>query len=121
MSDDIWKRAEIESPCIKVCVIHPEARICAGCLRSIEEIGGWSRMTPEDRRRIMDRICRARQGASGTRASAASTTSGPARSRAAFSERWRRQARAPGRPANSPSMWRVIAWSRCPAESCRSR
>jgi uncharacterized protein len=54
MSDDIWTRAEIESPCIKICVIHPEARLCTGCLRSIEEIGGWSRMTPEDRRRIMD-------------------------------------------------------------------
>lgn len=56
MSDDIWTRAEIESPCIKVCVIHPEARLCTGCLRSIEEIGGWSRMTPEDRRRIMDEL-----------------------------------------------------------------
>jgi predicted Fe-S protein YdhL (DUF1289 family) len=53
MSDEVWKRAEIESPCVKVCVIHPEARICAGCHRTIEEIGGWSRMTPEDRRRIM--------------------------------------------------------------------
>jgi uncharacterized protein len=56
MTDDIWKRDEIESPCIKVCVIHPEARICAGCHRTIEEIGGWSRMTPEERRRIMDEL-----------------------------------------------------------------
>jgi uncharacterized protein len=39
MSDEIWMRAEIESPCVKVCVIHPEARICAGCYRTIEEIG----------------------------------------------------------------------------------
>ena len=56
MSDEVWKREEIESPCIKLCVIHPEARICAGCYRTIEEIGTWSRMTPEDRRRVMDEL-----------------------------------------------------------------
>lgn len=49
----IWKRAEIESPCVNVCVIHPETRLCTGCARSIEEIGSWSRMMPEMRREIM--------------------------------------------------------------------
>ena len=53
MSDDIWKRDEIESPCVKICVIHPEARLCTGCLRSIDEITQWSRMTPEARRDVM--------------------------------------------------------------------
>jgi predicted Fe-S protein YdhL (DUF1289 family) len=52
-SDAIWRRAEIESPCVKVCVIHPETRLCVGCKRSIEEIGGWSRMSPEARSEIM--------------------------------------------------------------------
>jgi predicted Fe-S protein YdhL (DUF1289 family) len=56
MSDEIWKRAEIESPCIKICVIHPESRLCTGCLRSIDEIGAWSRMTPEVRRAVMDEL-----------------------------------------------------------------
>lgn len=54
MSDDIWKRAEVESPCVKVCVIHPEARLCTGCLRSIEEITIWSKLSPEARRAVMD-------------------------------------------------------------------
>ena len=53
MSDEIWKRAEIESPCVKICVVHPEARLCVGCLRSIDEIGGWSRMSVEERRAVM--------------------------------------------------------------------
>jgi predicted Fe-S protein YdhL (DUF1289 family) len=53
MSDDVWKRAEIESPCIKVCVIHPAERICTGCLRSIDEIAAWSRMSPETRAAVM--------------------------------------------------------------------
>lgn len=52
-SDAVWKRAEIESPCIKVCVIHPETRLCTGCLRSIDEIGAWSRLTPEARSAVM--------------------------------------------------------------------
>lgn len=53
MTDEVWKRDEIESPCVKLCVIHPEARICAGCHRSIDEITAWSRMSPEARRAVM--------------------------------------------------------------------
>lgn len=52
-SDDIWVRDEIESPCIKICVIHAESRLCTGCLRSIDEIAQWSRLAPEDRQEIM--------------------------------------------------------------------
>ena len=54
MSDDeVWHRPEIESPCVKICLIHPEARICIGCNRTADEIAGWSRMTPEARRAVM--------------------------------------------------------------------
>jgi uncharacterized protein len=53
MSDEIWARHEVDSPCIKICVIHPEERLCVGCYRSIEEIATWSRMSPEERRVIM--------------------------------------------------------------------
>ena len=53
MNDDIWTREEIESPCVKLCVIHPESRICMGCYRTGDEIAGWSRMTRETRRDIM--------------------------------------------------------------------
>lgn len=51
--DDIWRRDEIESPCINVCLIHPETRLCTGCARSIDEIGAWTRMSPEARRAII--------------------------------------------------------------------
>lgn len=53
MTDDIWRRDEIESPCVKLCVIHPETRLCMGCARSIDEITAWPRLSGEDRRRIM--------------------------------------------------------------------
>lgn len=53
MTDEIWKRDEIDSPCVKICTIHPAERLCVGCLRTIDEIAGWSRMSPDERRRIM--------------------------------------------------------------------
>lgn len=56
MVEDVWKRDEVESPCVKLCVVHPEARLCVGCYRSIDEIGAWSRMTPEARRAVMEEL-----------------------------------------------------------------
>jgi uncharacterized protein len=56
VSDEIWKRAEIESPCVKLCVVHPEARICIGCLRSIDEITTWSRLSAQTRSDIMTQL-----------------------------------------------------------------
>jgi len=49
----IWVRDEVESPCVKICVIHPAAGICAGCLRTLDEIGRWSVMSAQDRRAVM--------------------------------------------------------------------
>lgn len=43
----------IETPCIKVCTIDPASRLCAGCGRDIDEIARWSRMSDDERRRIM--------------------------------------------------------------------
>ncbi|MDU8928930.1 DUF1289 domain-containing protein [Alisedimentitalea sp. MJ-SS2] len=53
MSDDVWQRDEIESPCINICVIHREERICTGCFRTGDEIARWSRLSPEERRTLM--------------------------------------------------------------------
>lgn len=51
--DSIWQRDEIDSPCIQICVIHPATRLCTGCNRSIDEIGAWSKLSPDQRRSIM--------------------------------------------------------------------
>jgi predicted Fe-S protein YdhL (DUF1289 family) len=54
MTDDpIWQRDEVESPCVNICVVHPDTRLCTGCARSIDEIAQWSRMSSEARREIM--------------------------------------------------------------------
>lgn len=52
----VWRRSEIESPCVQICVIHPAERICTGCYRTIDEIRDWSRMTAEQRRQIMSEL-----------------------------------------------------------------
>ena len=53
MTDDVWKRDEIDSPCVKICVVHPETRLCIGCHRSVDEIAGWSRMTAGERGAVL--------------------------------------------------------------------
>ena len=52
MSDEIWQRDELESPCVNICIIHPESLLCLGCSRSIDEISRWSDMTAAERREI---------------------------------------------------------------------
>ena len=53
MTDILWTRDEADSPCIKICVIHPEERLCVGCYRTIDEIAQWSRLATDVRRAIM--------------------------------------------------------------------
>ncbi|MEN8710546.1 MAG: DUF1289 domain-containing protein [Paracoccaceae bacterium] len=55
-SDKIWKRAEVESPCVNLCQVHPQTRLCIGCKRSIDEITNWSRYSHQERAELMDDI-----------------------------------------------------------------
>ena len=52
-NDDIWNRDEAQSPCVRICVVHPETRLCTGCARSLDEIAQWARMSPQDRADIL--------------------------------------------------------------------
>lgn len=70
MSDEVWKRDEIESPCVKVCVVNPETRLCIGCRRTVDEISRWSRMSPEERRAVMAALPARNPGPSGRRGGA---------------------------------------------------
>ncbi|WP_299659734.1 DUF1289 domain-containing protein [uncultured Ruegeria sp.] len=53
MTNMVWKREEVESPCIQICVVHPTERICTGCYRTIDEISRWSKMDHTERAEIM--------------------------------------------------------------------
>ena len=56
MSREVWARNEIESPCVKICVIHPSERLCTGCHRTIEEISAWSRLPQIERDKIINEL-----------------------------------------------------------------
>jgi predicted Fe-S protein YdhL (DUF1289 family) len=46
----------VESPCNRVCVVHPTARLCIGCGRSLDEIARWSGLSSAERGRIMVKL-----------------------------------------------------------------
>jgi uncharacterized protein len=46
----------MQSPCTRVCTIDEATGLCAGCGRTLEEIVGWSRMTDDERQRIMSSL-----------------------------------------------------------------
>lgn len=43
----------VATPCIQVCTVDGRSGLCLGCLRTLGEIGGWSKLTDEERARIM--------------------------------------------------------------------
>jgi uncharacterized protein len=48
------------SPCINVCVLDGQG-VCQGCLRTIDEIAGWGRMSAAEQWGVMARLERARR------------------------------------------------------------
>jgi len=45
--------AKIPSPCIGVCTLDPVERVCIGCLRTEDEIAGWSTASPAEQVQIV--------------------------------------------------------------------
>lgn len=55
------------TPCINICEIDPVSQLCRGCLRSLDEIGAWGRLSEPVRRRIMAELPARRPTLSGAR------------------------------------------------------
>lgn len=70
MTDDVWQRGEVQSPCVKVCVVHPETGLCLGCKRSVDEIARWARMTASERRDVLAALPAREAGPQGRRGGA---------------------------------------------------
>jgi uncharacterized protein len=71
----VYSRIDIETPCVKVCVLDPDSGYCIGCGRTRSEIAGWLDMTDSLRRDIMaglpqrvDSLTRAKRRRGGARA-----------------------------------------------------
>ncbi len=56
MDSEIWQREEVDSPCVKICVIHRKYDLCIGCFRSTDEIARWSVMTDDERTRVKSEL-----------------------------------------------------------------
>ncbi|WP_396433153.1 DUF1289 domain-containing protein [Limnohabitans sp.] len=46
----------VPSPCVSVCVMHPQTAVCEGCLRDLDEIGAWGRFSDDEKRQVWRRI-----------------------------------------------------------------
>jgi uncharacterized protein len=44
------------SPCIGVCRMSDDTRLCAGCWRSLDELAGWGQSCEEHKRIVWERI-----------------------------------------------------------------
>jgi predicted Fe-S protein YdhL (DUF1289 family) len=43
----------VASPCINICRMHEATGWCVGCLRTLDEIAGWSRLDEDARRAVL--------------------------------------------------------------------
>ena len=43
---------DLPSPCISICRMDAATGFCEGCLRTIDEIAGWRRMSDQDKRSV---------------------------------------------------------------------
>lgn len=48
--------APVPSPCINVCRMDKPTGWCEGCLRTIDEIRGWSKYDDETKRAVWDTL-----------------------------------------------------------------
>jgi predicted Fe-S protein YdhL (DUF1289 family) len=48
--------ANIDTPCNRVCVVHPARGFCIGCGRTLDEIARWMDFAPAERARIVAQL-----------------------------------------------------------------
>jgi predicted Fe-S protein YdhL (DUF1289 family) len=77
--------AVVRSPCIAVCRMESADGLCAGCLRTLEEIAEWGGMPDDDKRRVLAAIDERRRARAAAAPSATRPTPvpGPVPGRAA--------------------------------------
>jgi predicted Fe-S protein YdhL (DUF1289 family) len=48
--------SEIETPCLKICMLDAQGQYCMGCYRTRQEVGDWLIMSPDERAAVMDQL-----------------------------------------------------------------
>ncbi len=54
---------DIPSPCVGICTLNSATDLCAGCMRTREEIAKWSSFTNEDRFVVVQKLRERRRAA----------------------------------------------------------
>lgn len=54
--DEVWRRDEVQSPCVRICLIDPSSQICVGCGRTGDEIARWSAISDRERAQILEEL-----------------------------------------------------------------
>ena len=44
---------DVSSPCIAVCEMLPEAGVCGGCFRTLDEIAAWGALDAGEKRAVV--------------------------------------------------------------------
>lgn len=52
------------SPCVGVCTLRTDG-LCEGCLRNVDEIAAWSRLSDAERLHVMDVLLPEREAGAG--------------------------------------------------------
>lgn len=47
---------DVESPCVRICMIDPGHDFCVGCWRTLREISDWHRYTPIQKLDLLARL-----------------------------------------------------------------
>ena len=55
-SDTRGEGKAVLSPCTGVCVLDVAGEYCVGCLRTVAEIGAWTRLSDSERERVVGKL-----------------------------------------------------------------
>ncbi len=50
----------VASPCVNICQMDDQIGLCIGCFRTIEEIAFWSRLSSDQRLKVLQAVERRR-------------------------------------------------------------
>ncbi len=53
----------VPSPCVKICVLDPDTRMCRGCYRTVDEVAQWVEYTAEEKLAVLERVAQRRKEA----------------------------------------------------------
>ena len=59
----------VKSPCINICRMDERTGLCVGCLRTIDEIAAWARMSEDEQRTLLATLAQRQPNGAATKVS----------------------------------------------------